>query len=130
MEANNEGLRDRLLSRLPQPENLADYRREVGALLEKNQKGLRREKWGVGVIWFFVVGLGTVLLTGAGMKLGTTKAALAAYIGTFACFFLIYGAVELLKHFINRSRVELLKEIKQVQLQVLELHDAMRKDGR
>ena len=129
MDANNEEIRDRLLSRLPQPENLADYRREVGALLEKNQKGLRREKWGASATWLFVVGLGTVLLTGAGIKMGTTKAAVAAYMGTFACFFLIYGAVELLKHFINRSRVELLKEIKQVQLQVLELQDAMRKVG-
>jgi hypothetical protein len=127
MDANNQEIRDRLLSRLPQPENLADYRKQVEDLLEKNQKGLRREKWGVSATWLFVVLLGTALLTGAGIKMGTTKAAVAAYMGTFACFFLIYGAVELLKHFINRSRVELLKEIKQVQLQVLELHDAMRK---
>ena len=56
--------------------------------------------------------------------MGTTN---AAYLGTFACFFLIWGAVEMLKHFINRSRVELLKEIKQVQLQVLELHETIRK---
>ncbi|MGO9254907.1 MAG: hypothetical protein ACLQU1_01185 [Bryobacteraceae bacterium] len=37
--------------------------------------------------------------------------------------------MELLKHFINRARVELLKETKQVQLQVLELHDLLRKQG-
>jgi hypothetical protein len=37
--------------------------------------------------------------------------------GVFALFFLVPAADELLKHFINRSRVELLKEIKQVQLQ-------------
>src|SRR5438552_397181 len=59
MEPNNESIRDRLLSRLPQPENLAAYRKEVGSLLEKNEKGLRREKWGAGATWFFVVGLGT-----------------------------------------------------------------------
>jgi len=47
--------------------------------------------------------------------------------GTFTLFFVIAGAVELLKYFINRNRVELLKEIKQVQLQVLELQAAMRK---
>ncbi|HYL74562.1 MAG TPA: hypothetical protein VEU96_10175 [Bryobacteraceae bacterium] len=127
MEPNNESIRDRLLSRLPQPENLAAYRKEVSSLLEKNEKGLRREKWGASATWFFAVGLGTVLLTGAGMSLSTAKAAIAAYIGTFACFFLVCGAVELLKHFINRTRVELLKEIKQVQLQVLELDESMRK---
>jgi hypothetical protein len=127
MENRSEEMRDQLLSRLPQPENLADYRREVGALLEKNQRGLRREKWGTAAIWFWVVGLGTVLMTGAGIKMSPANAGKAAYIGTFACFFLIAGAVELLKHFINRARVDLLKEIKQVQLQVLEVQASVRK---
>jgi hypothetical protein len=54
----------------------------------------------------------------SGAKLDTPK---AAWFGTLACFWLLVGATELLKHFINRSRVELLKEIKQVQLQVLEV---------
>ena len=54
---------------------------------------------------------------------------LAASFGSFACFMLIYGAAELTKYFINRARVELLKETKQVQLQVLELHDLVRKGG-
>jgi hypothetical protein len=124
MESNSQSIRDELLSQLPRPENLADYRNEVAALLEKNRKGLRREKWGTAAIWFFVSGLGTVLLTGAGMKMNTPN---AAYLGTFACFFLIWGAAEILKHFINRSRVELLQEIKQVQWQVLELHETIRK---
>jgi len=114
----NENMRDRLLARLPQPENIAEYRNEVTALLDRNDKKLRQEKWYSGLIWGFVAGLGTIFLWQGGKHAST---ATAAYLGTFACFFLIYGAVELLKHFINRSRVELLKEIKQLQLQVLEL---------
>jgi hypothetical protein len=114
-------MRDRLLARLPQPENMAEYRNEVAALLERNQKGLRREKWGVGALWVYVVLLGTVLLT-----FGADKPR-AAFLASISCFFLIFGAVELLKHFINRSRVELLREIKQVQLQVLELQASVRK---
>jgi hypothetical protein len=47
----NENMRDRLLARLSQPENMAEYRNEVAALLERNQKGLRREKWGMGALW-------------------------------------------------------------------------------
>ena len=123
MQSSNEGMRDRLLSRLPQPENLADYRSEVAALLEKNHKGLRREMWGVSVLWMFLVLLGTAFIW-----LGADKPK-APYLASVSCFFLIFGAVELLKHFINRSRVDLLKEIKQVQLQVLELQAAMRKDN-
>jgi hypothetical protein len=46
-----------------------------------------------------------------------------------ACFLEIYGGLEMLKMFINRNRVELLKETKQVQLQVLELQSMLRKPG-
>jgi hypothetical protein len=126
MEPNSEGMRDRLLSRLPRPENLADYRKEVTSLLEKNEKRLRIEKWGAGATWLFVVALGTVFLWLGGRNAGKPA---AAWFGSLACFWLIFGAVELLKHFINRTRVELLKETKQVQLQVLELHDMLRTQG-
>ena len=117
----NENMRDRLLARLPQPENLADYRNEVNALLEKKQKMVRKEAWYSGAIWVYVVLLGTALMTfGAGKPK-------AAEVGTFVLFFLIGAAVELLKYFISRSRLELLTEIKQVQLQVLELQASLRK---
>ena len=128
MEPTNESMRDRLLSRLPRPENLADYRTEVSVLLAKNEKTLRQQKWYVGAIWFFVVGLGTALLMLANLHPEHPNAAWkAASSGSFACFMLIYGAAEINKYFINRSRVEMLKETKQVQLQVLELHELMRK---
>jgi hypothetical protein len=69
-------------------------------------------------------------MTGAAFRPEKPNAAwLAASLGSFACFMLIFGAVELIKYFINRSRLELLKETKQVQLQVLELHELVRKGG-
>ncbi len=125
MEPNSEGIRDGLLSRLPQPANLADYRREVSSLLDKNEKRLLREKWGAGATWFFMVGLGVALLWSGERYVGASR---AAWFGSLACYCLIFGAVELLKHFINRARVDLLKETKQLQLQVLELHDFLRKE--
>lgn len=36
------------------------------------------------------------------------------------CFFLISAGIFLVKYFINQSRVELLKELQQIELQVLE----------
>jgi hypothetical protein len=42
---------------------------------------------------------------------------------------LITGAVQLLRFAVNKGRVEILKEIKQLQLQVLELRAAMEKSG-
>jgi hypothetical protein len=125
MEPKDENMQDRLLSHLPRkPSNLADYRKEVAILLEKNDKEFLREKWGARALWIFCVLLGTAYLWFGGAKLDTPK---AAWFGCLACFWLIVGAVELLKHFINRSRVELLKEVKQVQLQVLELQEQLRK---
>ena len=127
MEPNNANMRDQLLSRLPQPENLADYRKEVSALLEKNEKKLKFEKWGAGATWFFVVGLSIAFFWLSG---DTGNAAKTAWRCSFACFWMIFGAVEMLKYFVNRTRVELLKETKQVQLQVLELRSLIAKPTR
>ncbi|HEY3835978.1 MAG TPA: hypothetical protein VGL72_05385 [Bryobacteraceae bacterium] len=122
MEPNEERMQDRLVSKLPRPGNLEQYRKEVALMLEKNDKSFLREKWGARVMWIFCVCLGTAYLWFGGAKLDTPK---AAWFGCLACFWLLIGAVELLKHFINRSRVELLKEIKQIQLQVLEMQETM-----
>jgi hypothetical protein len=119
MADKKDKMQDRLLSRLPDPGNVAGYRQEVSRLLEKNDRAFLREKWGSRAMWIFCVLLGTLYLWFGGARLDTPK---AAWFGCLACFWLLIGAVELLKHFINRSRVELLKEVKQLQLQVLELH--------
>ncbi len=39
MEQQNDTLRERLLSRLPQPENLAGFARETASLLAKHERG-------------------------------------------------------------------------------------------
>ena len=128
METNGEGLRDGLLSRLPQPGNLADYRREVDALLQKNEKGLKREKWGTAAIWIYAVLFFTAASLLSGKHIGTLKGiSVAVQVEAFGLFLMIAGAVELLKHFINRARVELLREAKQTQLQILELREALGK---
>jgi hypothetical protein len=124
MEPNEEKMQDRLLSRLPKPANSAGYRMEVAQLLEKNDKAFLREKWGARALWIFCVCLGTTYLWFGGDKLDSPK---AAWFGCLACFWLIIGAVELMKHFINRSRLELLKEVKQIQLQILDLQEALSK---
>jgi hypothetical protein len=120
---NNESIREGLLARLPDPANLPAYREQVAALTARNEKALRREKRFAGTLWFFMVGLTT-----ASLMLGSrTGGAKAAWLASYACVFLLFAAVELLKHFINRARVEILKETRQVQLQVLELQNSLRK---
>ena len=123
MNFKDDNLQDRLLARLPQPGNADAYRKEVADLLAKNERGFRIEKYGAGAIWIFCVGLATAILL-LGMD-RTHDPVRAAWLGTVACVWLLFGAVELMKHFINRTRVELLKEVKQTQLQILELQELL-----
>ena len=106
--------RDSLLAQqTPDPGLFARYRKEIQMTLEQNERGLRRERRYVVVIWLFLVALCTTFMVIGGTHPTTT---LGVWFGVNACFWMLIGAVELLKHFINRSRVELLKEVKGLEL--------------
>jgi hypothetical protein len=125
MEQGNSSLRNRLLARLPQPENLEAYREEVAAAMEKNQRKLQWTKWGARALWAYVIAFAMVCFYRGQQWLDTAnghKWALASLV-LFIC-----GSLELMKFFIARTRVEILKEVKQVQLQVLELQASLQKD--
>jgi hypothetical protein len=118
---NDDSLRDRLLGQLPQPANLADYRREVALKLEETQKAFRREKIAVRVLWISCVVLSIGFLWFDGSPSAFPKGP------WLALFTFSLGAIELLRHFVNRNRIDFLKEIKQVQVQLFELNDLLRK---
>jgi hypothetical protein len=126
MDPKNENIRERLLSHLPQPANLAAYRQEVASLLEKKEKAIRQERWVVVALWIFVVALSIAFLFLGEQQLDTPK---GPWFGSLACFWFLFGMVFLVKHFFNRTSVDLLKEVKQVQVQVLELHALVAKGG-
>jgi hypothetical protein len=118
---------ERLLAQFePDRAKLAAYRREVQAMLEKNERTLRRQKWYAGFLWIFVVLMGTSFLTLGGYY---SDRPAGIWLSVTACFFLIGGAVELVKYFINRSRVEVLKEVKGLELQLLELKESLLRRG-
>jgi hypothetical protein len=125
MEKGNDGLRERLLARLPQPENVAAYRVEVAALMAKHRKALFWEKMPSTVCLVSAI---AIFMAGAfwGRKLdaGTTH-----LLWFWAGLMFVVGMVEDLRYRIYQSRVDLLKELKQVQLQLLELQASLRKDG-
>lgn len=119
MEQQNDNLRASLLTRLPQPANYAAYQEKVAAGIAKNEKRLRRTWWATLALWFYVIAFFLLMTMYRGESwLATPHGHLAEMVWLF---FAIYAAVEVLKLFISRSRVELLKEIKQLQLQVLAL---------
>lgn len=123
MSSPNQNLRDALLAQQSCDQNrLADHQREIEAMLSENERRLRREKWGVTALWFFVVALTTTFLIVGGYRYDTN---LGLWLGIAGIFWFLFGAVELIKHFINRSRVEILKEVKQVELALIELRESL-----
>jgi len=125
MEQRNDVLRDRLLSRLPQPANYAAYQETVAAEIARNEKRLRRTWWATLALWLYVIAFFMILTMFRGANWLSTP---HGHVAELTCLFLIvFGAVEVLKYFISRSRVEILKEIKQVQLQVLDLQAKLEK---
>ena len=125
MERRNESISEALLSRLPRPENMAAYDEEVKSLLADNQRSLRRNRWTVVGVWVFVALVSAPFLWMAGAHFGTPQG--NWFLG-LTCFWVLFGAVEVLKYVIQQSRVALLKEIKQIQLQVFQLQAQLSKD--
>jgi hypothetical protein len=122
MERQDDSIRELLLSRLPRPEGIAAYEKEVKSLLEKNEKALHQKKWTVVRVWIFVAVVSVPGLWMAGTHFGTPEGNWFLG-GTF--FWVLFGAIEVAKYAFEQGKVELLKEVKQLQLQVLEIHSRL-----
>jgi hypothetical protein len=116
---SNESISELLLSRLPQSANLEAYQKEVTSLLAENEKKRRRNKWTVVRVWIFVVVVSAPFLWMAGTHFNTAEG--NWFLGLVG-FWVLFGAIEIAKYEYKQGRVELLKELKLVQLQILQLH--------
>jgi len=122
----NESISEQLLSRLPEPANLAAYQKEVTSLLAENEKKLRRNRWTVVRVWIFVVVVSAPFLWMAGTHFNTAEG--NWFLGLVG-FWVLFGAIEIAKYEHKQGRVELLKELKQIQLQILQIHALLTKGG-
>ena len=124
MEKESSSMRDRLLASLPQPEDLAAYREKVASGLEKSEKALRRQKWISVALWIYAVAFMTIPLTMGWLRLDTRG---GSAFGCAAFFLLVVAAVQLVNGVTSMNGTLILKEVKQVQLQVLELQAFLQK---
>ena len=124
MAQQSNDLRERLLAALPRPENFAAYREETAALMAKHGKALRWDK--VTANTLSLLALGTILLWNHGPWQTGTLALIWLQVISGVFFFL--GVIYSVRHEIYASQVATLKEIKQVQLQILELQASLRKE--
>jgi hypothetical protein len=130
MEQRDDSIRERLLSQLPQPANLPAYREEVASMLEKKEKEVRRERRVMIELWVFTIVVSILFLWMGTQRMGSKavdEAVLGPYFMGCAGFWFLFALVYFAAHSINRSRLELLKEVKQVQVQVLELQELLQK---
>ncbi len=125
MEQGNSSMRERLLARMPQPENLAAFREETASLLAKHEKALFWEKWTTLAIGLLAVGVFLMTMLPWGTRLDTTR---TVVFDVVAGIFFFMSQIWRLEYNLNRNQVSLLKEVKQVQLQVLELQASLKRD--
>jgi p-aminobenzoyl-glutamate transporter AbgT len=117
MEQRNDSMRERLLARLPQPENIAAYREETTTLLAKHARALRWDKFTANALAFLALAM--VFLWNHGpWRLGTTA---LIWLQVMSGVFFFLGVIYSVRHEVYASQVATLKEIKQVQLQLLEV---------
>jgi hypothetical protein len=124
METGNSELRERLLARLPQPENLGSYRDEVASLLAKHQRALYWSKWLASVLSFCALVM--VMIASPPWGHAATVHTTAVF-GVMAGFMFLWAGVSRISYCIDESKVELLSEIKQTQIQILELQASIGK---
>jgi hypothetical protein len=123
-KSDADRLRDSLLGQWePSRPSYLTYRKEVEIMLANQEKGLLREKRFTVVMWFFTILLTTCLLTGSGVLMfhrieGT-------FIAVSAVFWFLFGSVFFFVHQINKSRFEVIKEIKGVELRLAALEERL-----
>jgi p-aminobenzoyl-glutamate transporter AbgT len=122
MAQQSNDLRERLLATLPQPENLAAYREETAALLARHAKALRWDKVLANTVVFSAIAIAS---TWSFWHLDPSVLH-GLQVGTAVLYFV--GVIFHVNSSIYASQVATLKEIKQVQLQILELQASLRKE--
>lgn len=127
MEKGSESMRERLLARLPQAENVAGYREETVLLLARHERALYWENVTARSINWLGVGL-FIFANSTWLKELVPKldSHVVIFFDALAVVLFFTGAILLVACQINRSKVDLLKEVKQVQLQVLELQASLK----
>ena len=124
MEQQSNDLRERLLAAMPQPENLAAYREETSTLLAKHVRALRWARL-EGILLAYLAMAFVMLWLQNHWHLG---AAVLLRVQIISAFMALCAAVASIHYKIYDSQIATLKEIKQVQLQILELQASLRKE--
>jgi hypothetical protein len=130
MSDPDESLRERLLRQhVPEPERLASYRKETQAMLEREERRLRFYGRFTAAIWIVLVAMGVMFALVAGWS-GEKPTKVYFSIGVTLMMLLLGGAVQLVAVFIGRARLEVVKDIKGLELRLIEIETLVRDRNR
>jgi|ERR1700722_1946630 hypothetical protein len=125
MAQQTNSLRDGLLAAMPQPENLAAYREETTALLAKHARALRWAKHEVILFGYLAMVFMWLWL----QNMWHLDAATLLRFQVLSAVMFLCTVTANVRYKIYDSQIATLKEIKQVQIQILELQASLRKPG-
>ncbi len=123
MAQQTSNLREGLLAAMPQPENLAAYREQTAALLAKHAKALRWAKFEGMLFGYCAMAFGWLWL----QNLWHLDAAVLLRVQIISAAMFLCAGLASVRYKIYDSQIATLKEIKQVQLQILELQASLGK---
>jgi hypothetical protein len=124
MAQQSNDLRERLLAALPQAENIATYREETAVLLGKHARALRWDY--ITLNASYVIAL--ILLMIATDRHWHPDAVTRHSFQLGSAVMFVVGIIFEMRYRIYDSQIATLKEIKQVQVQILELQASLRKE--
>ena len=122
---SDEQLRRALLERAPDPGAAQAYRRKVEAMIQEKERWLRRGAWanGVGYVTALLTAI-TLMIVGGVWFDGQLK---QVWLGVNACFWLVFASVLAFNYVLNRSHVQMLKELKGIEMRVIEIQQRLGK---
>lgn len=118
-------MRDKLISLDVRTADLyVKHRKEIESMLENQSQSVRRERWISVPIFIFLVLLSVTFFLVAGF---TENPSLKVWFACIAIFIAIADTTIVLRYHIIRMRLEMMKEIKELQLGIIELGDRLTK---
>jgi hypothetical protein len=130
MSDPDDSLRERLLGQQrPDPGKLATYRKETQAMLEREERRIRFVARYYAAMWIVLVVMGVMFALVAGWS-GDQPTKVYFTIGLTLMMLFIGGAVQLVGGFIGRARLEVAKDIKGLELRIMELEALLRERSR
>ena len=114
-------LRDALVRLGPSSEPGREREKEIAMTIDKQVAALARERRVMQPMFIYLTLFCTLLLLLAGYSEDMGR---RLWFGILACFWFIFGAMFLLRYHVNRARVEMMVELKNIQIQLERLKAA------